>query len=91
MLASQFKLTNLKTLKVTFHFKKRAKALLGGNMLNMLPYYPSVGMINDLRLLSAPPEHLVEARREAVELLKIKLDSKYRLHPQNFVKHIKMR
>jgi hypothetical protein len=76
---------------VTFHFKKRAKALLGGNMLNMLPYYPSVGMINDLRLLSAPPEHLVEARREAVELLKIKLDSKYRLHPQNFVKHIKMR
>ena len=90
-MVSQFKLTNLKTLKVTFHFKKRAKALLGGNMLNMLPYYPSVCMINDLRLLSAPPEHLVEARREAVELLKIKLDSKYRLHPQNFVKHIKMR
>jgi hypothetical protein len=60
-------------------------------MLNMLPYYPSVSMINDLRLLSPPPEHLVEARREAVELIKIKLDNKYRLHPQNFVKHIKMR
>ena len=83
---------NRKMMKIPrFHFKKRAKALLGGNMLNMLPYYPSVGMINDLRLLSPPPEHLVEARREAVELLKIKLDSKYRLHPENFVKHIKMR
>jgi len=76
MLVSQFKLTNLKTLKVTFHFKKRAKALLGGNMLNILPYYPSVGMINDLRLLSSPPEHLVEARREAVELLKIKIGNR---------------
>lgn len=89
MLASQFKLTNLKTLKVTFHFKKRAKALLGGNMLNILPYYPSVGMINDLRLLSPPPEGVVEARREAVERLKIELDTKYRLHPQNFVKRAK--
>jgi hypothetical protein len=83
---------NHKMMKIRlFHFKKRAKALLGGNMLNMLPYYPSVGMINDLRLLSPPPEHLVEARREAVELIKIKLDSKYCLHPKNFVKHIKMR
>lgn len=80
--------TNLKTLKVIFHFKARAKALLGGTMLN---YYPSVGLINDLRLLSPPPEGVVEARREAVELLKIKIDSKYRLHPKNFVKHIKMR
>jgi hypothetical protein len=60
-------------------------------MLNILPYYPSVGMINDLRLLSPPPEGVVEARREAVELLKIRIDSKYRLHPENFVKHIKMR
>jgi hypothetical protein len=42
-------------------------------------------------LLSPPPEHLVEARREAVELIKIRIDSKYRLHPENFVKHIKMR
>jgi hypothetical protein len=48
-------------------------------------------MINDLRLLSPPPEGVVEARREAVELLKIRIDSKYRLHPENFVKHIKMR
>lgn len=71
-----------------FHFKKGAKALIGDTMLN---YYPSVGLINDLRLLSPPPEGVVEARREAVELLKIKIDSKYRLHPENFVKHIKMR
>lgn len=80
--------TNHRTLKVIFHFKTRAKALLGGTMLN---YYPSVGLINDLRLLSPPPQEVVEARREAVELLKIKIDSKYRLHPENFVKHIKMR
>ena len=91
MLAIQLKPINLKTSKVTFHFKKRAKALIGGNMLNILPYYPSVGMINDLRLLSPPPQGVVEARREAVELLKIRIDSKYRLHPENFVKHIKMR
>lgn len=57
----------------------------------MLNYYPSVGLINDLRLLSPPPKEVINARREAVELLKIKIDSKYRLHPQNFVKHIKMR
>jgi hypothetical protein len=46
-------------------------------------------MINDLRLLSPPPEGVVEARREAVERLKIELDTKYRLHPQNFVKRAK--
>lgn len=80
--------TSHRTLKVIFHFDKRAQALIGGTMLN---YYPSVGLINDLRLLSPPPEGVVEARREAVELLKIKIDSKYRLHPENFVKHIKMR
>jgi hypothetical protein len=76
---------------VTFHFKKRAKALIGGNMLNLFSKHPAVGVINDLMMLSPPPEHLVEARREAVELIKIRIDSKYRLHPENFVKHIKMR
>lgn len=70
------------------NFKKMFKYTLGGTMLN---YYPSVGLINDLRLLSPPPEEVINARREAVELLKIKIDSKYRLHPQNFVKHVKMR
>jgi hypothetical protein len=60
-------------------------------MLNLFSKHPTVGLINDLMLLSPPSEHLVEARREAVELIKIRIDSKYRLHPQNFVKHIKMR
>ena len=73
------------------HFKKRAKALPGGNMLNILPSYPSESMISDLRLLLPPPEGAVEAHREAVERLKKELDTKYLLHPQNFVKHIKMR
>ena len=50
-------------------------------------YYPTTDLISDFRHLSAPPEDALNARYAAVERIKFELDSKYRLHPNNFVKH----
>ena len=59
-------------------------------MRNLVIYYPTTDLLNDFRHLSAPPEDALNARYAAVERIKFELDSKYRLHPNNFVKHASM-
>lgn len=54
-----------------------------------ITYYAD-GLIDDFRRLSPPPEDALNARYAAVERIKFELDSKYRLHPNNFVKHASM-
>lgn len=56
-------------------------------MRNIIVQYYADGLINDFRGLSAPSEDVLNARYAAVERIKFELDSKYRLHPNNFVKH----
>ena len=54
----------------------------------MLITYPENDLITDFRHLSPPPEDALNERYTAVERIKFELDSKYRLHPNNFVKHV---
>ena len=49
--------------------------------------YYADGLITDFRGLSAPSEDVLNERYAAVEKIKFELDSKYRLHPNNFIKH----
>ena len=49
--------------------------------------YYADGLITDFRGLSAPSEDALNERYARVEKIKFELDSKYRLHPNNFVKH----
>jgi hypothetical protein len=56
-------------------------------MRNIIVQYYADGLINDFRGLSAPQEDVLNARYAAVERIKFELDAKYRLHPNNFVKH----
>jgi len=44
-------------------------------------------VINNFIALKAPSEALLNERYAHVERVKFELDSKYRLHPNNFVKH----
>ena len=54
-----------------------------------LNYYAD-DLITDFRHLSPPSEDALNARYTAVERVIFELDSKYRLHPNNFVKHASM-
>ena len=56
-------------------------------MRNLVIYYPTTDLLNDFRHLSAPSEDALNERYTAVERAKFILDDKYRLHPNNFVKH----
>lgn len=49
--------------------------------------YYADGLITDFRGLSAPLEDALNERYAAIERIKFELDTKYRLHPNNFVKH----
>jgi hypothetical protein len=44
--------------------------------------------INSFIALKAPSEALLNERYATVERIKFELDSKYRLHPNNFVKSL---
>jgi hypothetical protein len=44
-------------------------------------------LLNNFIDLKMPSEDVLNARYAAVERIKFELDSKYRLHPNNFVKH----
>jgi hypothetical protein len=48
-----------------------------------------LALLNNFIDLKMPPEEVLNARYAAVERIKFELDSKYRLHPNNFVKHAK--
>lgn len=42
--------------------------------------------LNNFMALSPPPQDAIDARERAVERIKFELDTKYRLHPNNFIK-----
>ena len=46
-------------------------------------------LINCFITLKQPSEDALNERYAAVERIKLELDGKYRLHPNNFVKHVK--
>jgi hypothetical protein len=46
-----------------------------------------LALLNNFIDLEMPQEDVLNARYAAVERIKFELDSKYRLHPNNFVKH----
>ena len=46
-------------------------------------------LINCFITLKPPSEDALNERYAAVERIKFELDGKYRLHPNNFVKHVK--
>ena len=56
-------------------------------MRNPIVQYYADGLIDDFRGLSAPSEDVLNERYARVERIKYELDEKYRLHPNNFVKH----
>ena len=41
--------------------------------------------LDNFMALSPPPQDAIDARERAVERIKFELDTKYRLHPNNFV------
>lgn len=55
--------------------------------MNQIMNYYADGLITDFRGLSAPLEDALNERYAAIERIKFELDTKYRLHPNNFVKH----
>lgn len=46
-----------------------------------------LALMNSFINLNMPSEDALNARYTTVERIKFELDSKYRLHPNNFVKH----
>ena len=46
-----------------------------------------IALLDCFITLKQPSEDALNARYTAVERIKFELDSKYRLHPNNFVKH----
>lgn len=52
--------------------------------------YYADGVINDFSHMPLPSEAVLNERYATVERIKFDLDTKYRLHPNNFVKRVKM-
>ena len=51
-----------------------------------IQYHEQEEVLNNFMHLSPPPDSALNERYAAVERIKFELDTKYRLHPNNFVK-----